>query len=170
VKFQATIAGRTLRIEVDHDRMVWVDGRPVYAVLQKWDGLPVYGLALDDAGYMVFIHKEQAGYRVEIRDRSFDVVVTPDRPTLASPQQQRGEAGCTAQAAVCAPLAGCLVALPAAVGERVEAEQVVAVVESMKMQMELRTPAAGVVQAVNGPPGRDVERDEELVVVCRSLT
>jgi biotin carboxyl carrier protein len=167
VKFQATVAGRTLEIEVDHDHLVWVDGRPVYAALQQWDGMPVYGLALDDAGYVVFIHREQAGYRVEIRGKSFDVVVTPDRPPQASSQRQRtGEAGCAAQAAVCAPLAGCLVALPAAVGERMEAEQVVAVVESMKMQMQLRTPLAGVVSAVNGPAGRDVERGEELVVVC----
>lgn len=164
MKFKVTVSGRSFDIEVDHDHLVWVDGRPLYAALQQLDGLPIYGLALDDAGYMVFIQEGQAGYEVEIRGHQYDVKVLPGRPPLAAPRAS-SEGDGHQQAAVCAPLAGCLIALPVKPGERVEAEQVVAVVESMKMQMELRAPAAGVVAMVSGPAGREVSRGEELVIL-----
>ena len=43
--------------------------------------------------------------------------------------------------------------------------QIVAVVESMKMQMELQAPHAGLVEQVHGQPGQDVGQGEALVVV-----
>ena len=64
---------------------------------------------------------------------------------------------------ITAPLAGNLVALEVAVGDRVEEQQVAAVVESMKMKMELRAPWRGVVEEVRGPPGKAVRQGEELV-------
>jgi urea carboxylase len=48
-------------------------------------------------------------------------------------------------------------------GDRVEAKQVVAVVESMKMQIEMRAPEAGLVEMVNGSSDRDVDQGEELL-------
>ena len=45
------------------------------------------------------------------------------------------------------------------------AGQTVAIVESMKMQMDLKAPRAGIVETVYGVPGRTVARGEELVVL-----
>jgi biotin carboxyl carrier protein len=56
-----------------------------------------------------------------------------------------------------------LLSLAVAEGERVVAGQVVAVVESMKMQMALRAPVAGAVRAVHGPADRDECQGEKLV-------
>jgi biotin carboxyl carrier protein len=67
--------------------------------------------------------------------------------------------------AISAPLAGNLVSLLVSAGEQVEAGQTVAIVESMKMQMDLKAPRAGIVETVYGVPGRTVARGEELVVL-----
>jgi acetyl-CoA carboxylase biotin carboxyl carrier protein len=69
------------------------------------------------------------------------------------------------QTTIQAPLAGHLARLLVAKGDQVSSGQAVAIVESMKMQMPVRTPLAGEVTRVNGPAGRDVDRGEDLVTV-----
>jgi biotin carboxyl carrier protein len=62
-----------------------------------------------------------------------------------------------------APMPGTLVKLLVAAGDAVERDQVVAVVEAMKMEHPLRAPRSGVVASTFGAPGGIV--DAEAVVV-----
>jgi biotin carboxyl carrier protein len=164
MKYHVTIAGRCFEIEVDHERLVWVDGRPLYVDLEQVGGLPVYSLALDEDGYVVFVEKGQENYVVEVQGQLFPVDVQRKRPQLGTDKVRCSDGDQKCQA-VSAPLAGRLVALLPKVGDRIESGQVVAVIESMKMQMELKAPEAGLVEAVHGPPRRDVRRGEELVIL-----
>jgi biotin carboxyl carrier protein len=162
MKYRVTTAGRSFEIEVDPNHLVRVNGRPVYVDLEQVGGLPVYTLALDDAAHVLFVEEGQDEYRVEVRGRTYPVTVQLERQVLQPPQTEcaDGREGCRA---VTAPLAGNLVALEVEAGERVEEQQVVAVVESMKMKIELRAPWRGVVEEVRGPPGKAVRQGEELV-------
>jgi biotin carboxyl carrier protein len=164
MKYQVTVAGRSFEIEVDHDRLVRVDGRPLYVDLEQVGGLPVYSLAVDDHGYVIFVEKGQDDYQVEVQGQVYPVEVAPKRPRLKPRPAACAEDGSDCLA-IEAPLAGFLVALPVAAGQRVEAGQVVAVLESMKMQMELKSPQAGIVEAVHGPAQRDVGQGEALVIL-----
>jgi biotin carboxyl carrier protein len=164
MKFQVTVAGRSFDIEVDHDQLVRVDGRPLYVDLEQVGGLPVYSLALDDDGYVVFVEEGQTEYHVEVKGQVFPVDVRPQRPQLT-----RRKAACSDGREAClvirAPLAGTLVSLPVAIGDAVEAGQVIAVVESMKMQMELKAPQPGLIEAIEASPGQDVGQGETLVTI-----
>lgn len=164
MKYQVSVGGRSFEIEVDHDRLVRVNGRPLYVDLEQVGGLPVYSLALDEVGYVVFVEEAQEEYRVEVKGQVYPVEVQSQRPRLAPRQVE-----CTTDGGQClaisAPLAGNLVSLLVTAGDPVDAGQVVAVVESMKMKMELKAPQAGVVEAIHGPPGRGVDQAEELVIL-----
>ena len=46
MRYRATVAGRSFDLEVDHDRLVWVDGRPLYVDMEQVGGLPVYSLGI----------------------------------------------------------------------------------------------------------------------------
>lgn len=163
MKYNVTVADRLFEIEIDHDRLVRVNGEPLYVTLEQVGGLPVYSLTLDDEGYVLFVEEGQDRYHVEVQGQVFPVEVELQRPRLRSRAVEcLGGAECLA---INAPLAGRLLALPVAAGDRLEAGQVVAVVESMKMKMELKTPRVGVVDTVHGPPGRDVGQGEELVLL-----
>jgi biotin carboxyl carrier protein len=164
VKYQVLVEGQTLEIEVDRDWLVRVNGDPLYVDLEQVGGLPVYSLALEDEGYVVFVEESQGEYWVEVGGQVYPVQVHRQRPRLA-PRQEECASKDGGYVAVNAPLAGNLVSLPVAAGDRVEAGQVVAIVESMKMRMELKTPQAGVVEALYGPAGRSVDQGEELVVL-----
>jgi biotin carboxyl carrier protein len=162
MRYTAKVAGRSFELEVDHDRLVWVDGYPLYVDMEQVGGLPVYSLALDDKGYVLFVEKGQGEYLVEVQGEIYPVDVQLQRPQLNRQRNgcPKGQEGCLT---IRAPLPGRLLSLCASAGERVEAGQVVAVVESMKMQIEMKAPHAGVVQAVCGPANRDVDQGEGLV-------
>jgi biotin carboxyl carrier protein len=164
VKYCVTVDGYSFEIEVEHDRLVRVNGHPLYIELEKLGGVPVYSLALEDTGYVVFVEEQQDEYRVEVQGRMYPVRVQNQRPLLSPPEIRcaDGDAGRTV---ISTPLAGHLVAVPVAAGDRVEAGQVVAVVESMKMQMELRSARAGTVDRVHRSPGQDVGQGEKLVTI-----
>jgi biotin carboxyl carrier protein len=164
MKYKVTVGGRSYSVEIDHDRLVWIDGRPLYVELEQVGGLPVYNLTLDDAGYVLFIEEGQAEYRVEVRGQIYPVEIQPQRPDLALHRVTYpcGEKQCLS---IRAPLAGHLASLSVTVGDRVQAGQVIAVLESMKMQIELRAPGAGKVEAVYGPAERDVRQGDELVIL-----
>jgi biotin carboxyl carrier protein len=165
VKYRVVAGGRTFEIEIDHERLAWVDGQPLYLDLEQVGGLPVYSLSLDEAGYMLFVEEGQEEYRVEVQGRLYPVQVEEVRPRLAP--LGGDQAGCgTEPFTVRAPLAGHLVALPVSQGQDVAAGEVVAVVESMKMQMELKAPRGGLVAEVHGQPDRDVAQEEALVTIC----
>lgn len=64
---------------------------------------------------------------------------------------------------IVATMPGKVLRVMVAVGDRVEAEQAVVALESMKMEHVLRTPGAGVVKAVRVGPGDRVDRGTLLV-------
>lgn len=164
MKYSVSAAGQIFEIEVDPNHLVRVNGRPVYVDLEQVGGLPVYTLALDDAAHVLFVEEGQGEYRVEVRGRTYPVTVQLERQALQPPRTEcaDGREGCYV---VTAPLAGNLIALEVEAGERVDEQQVVAVVESMKMKMELRSPWRAVVEEVRGPPGKAVGQGEELVTL-----
>ena len=67
--------------------------------------------------------------------------------------------------AVTSPMPGRVVRVLVSVGDRVAARQAVVVVEAMKMENELRSPAAGTVKEIAAVPGAAVETGTVLVVV-----
>jgi biotin carboxyl carrier protein len=164
MKYTVTVAGRSFDIEVDHEQLVRVDGCPLYVYMEQVGGLPVYSLTLDDRGFVVFVEPGQRGYRVEVQGRVYPVTVENQRPRLAStkPKSMGGDELCLI---VRAPLAGHLISLPVQVGEQVQAGEVLSVVESMKMKIELKAPGPGVVDTVNGPELREVSQGEMLVTL-----
>lgn len=165
MKYQVTVGGRSFEIEVDHDRLVRVNGHSLYVELEQFSGLPLYTLALDDEGFIVFVEEGLDEYRVEVEGEVYPVEVHRQRPQLAARQVEcEDDTDCLV---IRAPLAGNLLSLQVAEGQEVEARQPLAIVESMKMQMELKALEAGIVQEVHGPPGRMVRQGEELITLRR---
>ena len=64
-----------------------------------------------------------------------------------------------------APLSGIVISVHVAPGDTVETGQLLAVLESMKMQMELRSACAGVVDLVNVQSKTQIARGELLIKI-----
>jgi pyruvate carboxylase subunit B len=71
------------------------------------------------------------------------------------------------QVALTSPMPGMIAAIKVNVGDRIEAGSVVVIVESMKMQNDIRSPCRGVVREIKVRKGDFVRADAVLVVVER---
>ena len=109
MRYQVTVQGRSFEIEVDHGRLVRVDGHSLNVELEQVAGLPLYTLGLDGEGHVVFVEEGQDEYRVQVQGAVYAVEVQRKRPQLAPRQTECDGAGeCLA---IRAPLAGNLVSL-----------------------------------------------------------
>jgi acetyl/propionyl-CoA carboxylase alpha subunit len=104
---------------------------------------------------------------VFLRHRAFEGRV-PVMLAVESAAAARG-AGAEAGDAVRAGMPGTLVSLHVAEGDAVIAGQVVAVLESMKLFMELKSPATGTVARLGAKPGATVAAGDLLVAIEPSV-
>ena len=112
-------------------------------------------------------------YTVEVDGRRFEVgVAVPIDPALADEQARqqarraRRSAGADAGGVVQSPMQGTVLRVEVANGDAVEAGQVLAIVEAMKMENEIRAPRAGVVQELAVTTGSSVRGGERLLVLA----
>jgi len=163
VRYQVTVEGRTFDIEVTPDGQVWVDNQPINVDLESIDGLPLYSLLVDHRSYEAHVETEENGdQRVVVAGRSYRASMQGEAPKSAQVTQRQQDEG---PSEISAPLPGWLVELRVAEGESVGEGDVVAVLESMKMHLELRTARAGVVRSLTTSAGREVSQGEIIAVI-----
>jgi acetyl-CoA/propionyl-CoA carboxylase, biotin carboxylase, biotin carboxyl carrier protein len=143
-EWEARLTGvdrRALRVEVD--------GRTLAVTSSLRDG----------------VHRGSVGDRVWAGIRTadgFELVIDGYRSTLRSATVAAGAAEAAGNA-VTSTMPGTVVGVSCAVGDRVEAGDVLVVVEAMKMENRLTAPIAGVVEAVNVRLNDLVAADQILV-------
>ncbi|TET55297.1 MAG: acetyl-CoA carboxylase biotin carboxyl carrier protein subunit [Anaerolineales bacterium] len=163
MKYVITVEGETFEIELDRGGRVWINGEPYDVDLQSVDGLPEYSLLLDHKSFEAHVQESDDGDSVMVvAGRPYRTQVKRSRRKA---RKKKGEASQTATGQVKAPLPGLIVSLPVAEGQRVAQGDVVAVLESMKMNLELRAPRDGLVQSVHGEPGGEVKKGDLLVAI-----
>ena len=66
---------------------------------------------------------------------------------------------------VTAPMAGNVLTVAVNVGDKVEEDETVVVMEAMKMEVPIVAPASGVIKEIRVTPGQMVESDAVLAVI-----
>jgi biotin carboxyl carrier protein len=163
VRYQIVVEGRTFEVEVDPSGQVWVNNQLISVDLEGIDGLPLYSLLVDNRSYEAHVGTEEDGEcRVVVSGRSYRASLEREQRYSPSTARRRRVGGPTE---VFAPLPGWLVEMRVSEGELIGEGDVVAVLESMKMRLELRTPRAGMVRALSVSAGREVAQGEVLAII-----
>ncbi len=66
---------------------------------------------------------------------------------------------------VTVPMVGKIVSVTVKVGDKVEENDQVAVLEAMKMEMPVVAPVGGTVKEIHVNPGQEVEAEQTLVII-----
>jgi acetyl/propionyl-CoA carboxylase alpha subunit len=168
MKYEVEIGGQRRTVEIFRSAdqpshvTVNIDGRNVEADAVKIAPF-VYSILLDGRSFEVRGDLEPGGlllhvggfeYRMEIADsrswrRERNAGINP-----SGPQQ------------IAASMAGKVVRVLVAQGDRVELGQGLLVVEAMKMQNEIRAPKAGTVERLSAKQGQSVSPGEILAVIA----
>ncbi len=167
MKYSAEVAGQLFVIhEEEHDGEVRLriegDARPIRWWRRDTDGL--YFIALGDRVIGIHISPGDHNHLVaRASGTAFPVRVDDEREirlrelgSLAGVEEDAGED-------VVAPMPGKVVDLLVNVGDAIEPGQVVAILEAMKMENEIRAATAGKVTHVHVKPGENIDIGALLV-------
>ncbi len=167
MKYATTINDKTYIIEINDDRRVIVDGVEYAVDFESVSGQPVYTLLIDGRSYEAYIYEteDRQAWQVLLRGDLHTIRVEDERE-----QRLRAAAGAIAPAAsgefhLKAPMPGLIVAVPVAEGQPVKKGDNLVILESMKMQNELKCPREGTVTRVKVRAGDSVEQNQILVTV-----
>jgi biotin carboxyl carrier protein len=162
VIFDATVDGRTLRVEVrgkDGRYTVLLDGRAL-EVDARSTGPHFLSLLVAGRSYEAGIEKRAGGYTVVFPDDVVAVDLAGAARGAGAPVRKA-----SGPARVTAPMPGKVVRVLVAPEEMVQAGQGLVVVEAMKMENELKAPRAGRVRQVPVREGQPVDAGALLAVV-----
>ena len=162
MKYLATIGERTFEIEVRSDREIILDGKPYAVDFLSMAG--VYSLIHDFQSYEAYVHPTDEGLQVLMRGQLFEVGVEDERHRRL--RQSSGiQVATKGEVQLKAPMPGLIAAVPVSEGQAVTKGTNLIILESMKMQNELKASRDGIVQRIRVHPGDRVEQNQVLVTL-----
>lgn len=164
MKYTATINNRTFTIDILPDGKLLVDGKLRDVNFLSLDNKALYSLLVDNTSYEGLVEKIDGQYQVLLWGALYSVRVMDER------EQRLAKSSASfvpddVEIVIRAPMPGLIVAVPVVQGQEVEAGQTLVVLESMKMENELKAPRAGRVHMVYVKAGDSVEQTKKLVSV-----
>ena len=163
MKYVVEIAGERIVVELDAG-VVRVEGETMRANVADVEGTPVRLVTIGDGMHRVVAHRTGARgqYSLSIDGRRFQVEALDER-ARAIRDLSAASAGASGPAPLVAPMPGLIVRVAVEEGDEVRAGEPLVVMEAMKMENELRSPAAGKVRSVLARVGAAVEKGALLV-------
>lgn len=162
MRYIATINDRKYLIEILDEQRVFIDGVELKVDFESISGQPVFSLLVDGRSHEAYVYPDEDNWQVLMRGRLYPVQVEDEREArlhamLGSAVVETGEFHLRA------PMPGLVVSVPVSEGQAVEKGQVLVILESMKMQNELKSPRAGTVHRLRIKPGESVEQKQTLL-------
>jgi len=164
MKYIATVEDKQFLVEILDEKHVSVDGKVYEVDFESVGGQPVYSLIVDGRSHEAYVAADDHDWQVLLRGRLYPVSVEDEREKRLRSAAGGGvaEAG---EFHLRAPMPGLVVAIPAEEGQAVKKGQVLIILESMKMQNELKSPRDGTVGRIRVKAGESVEQKQTLLSV-----
>lgn len=164
MKYEVTVGENVYIIEVNREGEITFDGE-VHAI----DFAPIgesglYSLLVNNASFEALVEQRDDRWQVLMQGYLYEVEVLDERSQLLR-ARSTSLVPDSGELLIKAPMPGLVVDVSVEVGQEVEAGQKVVILESMKMENELKSPRAGQVERVQVKAGDSVEQDQVLVVV-----
>jgi biotin carboxyl carrier protein len=162
MKYITTIDNHEFMIEIVDERHIRIGERLLQVDFESVSGQPVYSLILDGKSYESFVYQGEEDWQVLLRGRLYPVTVEDEREKRLHAAGSGGVAE-GGEFLLRAPMPGLVVSIQVNEGQEVEKGHVLAILESMKMQNELKAPRAGKVERIRVKAGESVEQKQTLL-------
>src|SRR3972149_3425037 len=164
MKYITTIDNKEFEIEVVDERHIRIGERLLEVDFESVSGQPVFSLILDGKSFESFVYQGEEDWEVLIRGRQYQVKIEDEREKRLKAAAGGGVAE-GGEFHLKAPMPGLVVAVLIEEGQEVKKGQVMLILESMKMQNELKSPRDGVMGRVRVKAGESVEQRHNLLRV-----
>jgi biotin carboxyl carrier protein len=162
-KYITTINNKKFEIDIDKEGAVTINGEK-----RQIDFLPLspslYNLLAENKSHDLVVDERDGEYQVLLGGRLYTGEVLDERAQLLA-ATQTGAGASSGEISIKSPMPGLVVAIPVVEGQEVKGGQTVIILESMKMQNELKAPRDGIVSRVNAAAGQSVEQGKLLITI-----
>jgi biotin carboxyl carrier protein len=179
--YEILIDGKPQKIEITRNNersfTVKVNDKSISVELQtdKADLQERFPIRIADKTYQVHVPKtdlaktfqievEEAAFKAEVKTSPQKTALTVSEPALITPTRRIAK-NQFAEGSVTAPMTGKIVSVKAKKGDQVKANQVLCIIEAMKMENEINASKAGVIKEVNVSEGSPVNEGDVLFVI-----
>jgi len=160
----AKVKDQEFIIEIGQDNKILVNGESFDIDFQRMPRSGVTSLLINQHSLEAVVEEQDGIWQVLIRGEQYPVEVADERMRRLS--NARGSfTAPDGEVVVKSPMPGTIIAVPVSEGDVVQEGDKVVILESMKMENELRAPRDGVVTHVKVEPGVGVEKGQPLVVI-----
>lgn len=152
-------------VDIDGEQRLTVNGAPHAIDFQNLSKDGYMSLLLDNRSVEGLVEeKDYHSYEILIRGELYGVTVQDERAFRLA--KARGDSAHeSGEVALQSPMPGIVTRVPVKVGDHVARQGTLVILESMKMENELRAPRDGIVIRINVTPGQAVEKGYVLVVI-----
>jgi biotin carboxyl carrier protein len=164
MKYITTIDDKKFEIEVVDEHHIRIGDRLLEVDFESVSGQPVFSLILDGKSYEAYVYPGEEGWEVLMHGQQYQVRAEDEREKRLKTSADGGsmEGG---EFHLKAPMPGLVVAILIEEGQEVKKGQVMLILESMKMQNELKSPRDGIMGRVRVKAGESVEQRQTLLSV-----
>lgn len=164
MRYVSTVNDMEFIVEIMDENHISVDGKTLEVDFISIAGQPVYSLLIGGKSFEAYVYPGEDDLQVLLGGNSFSIKVEDERE-----KRLRAAAGSKVSENVefhlRSPMPGMVVAMPVSEGEKVSKGQVLVILESMKMQNELKSPRDGILSRVKVKVGDSVEQRQTLLSV-----
>lgn len=164
MKYITKVNGIDFEIDIRPDGKLLVNGEERHIDFLPFSDPSLFSLIMDNLSHEVLVDERDGQFEVLIRGRLFTAEVLDERTQLLGKHDSALDVD-TGEISIRAPMPGLVVAIPVSEGQEIKKGQTVVILESMKMQNELKAPRDGVVQRISATAGTSVEQNKVLVTL-----
>jgi biotin carboxyl carrier protein len=164
MKYIATINEKEYTVEIVDEHHVKVDGVTFDVDFESVSGQPVYSMLINGDSHEAYIYPDDDEWDVLLQGILYPVIVEDEREKRLKSSFASGPTT-SGEFYLKAPMPGLVVSIPVENGQEIAQGDVLVILESMKMQNELKSPRDGVVSRVRVKEGDSVERKQTLLSV-----
>jgi biotin carboxyl carrier protein len=151
-------------IKIDRDGEILVNGHRFEIDFQSSPEGNVFSMLLNNRSLEGMVEQRDDKWEVLIRGELYEVQVQDERSYRLA--KARGSVtAVTGDVTIRSPMPGIIIAVPVAEGELVKKGDQVIILESMKMENELRAPRDGLISRVFVQPGASVDKEQTLILI-----
>lgn len=164
MKYISIVGDNEYVIEIDQEGQVQVNDQPLSVDFQQLTEGGIISLLIDNRSLEAIVEERNDHWEVLIRGELYSVAVQDERAYRLG--KARGLSNdITGEALMKSPMPGLIIAVSVTEGQAVAKGDQVIILESMKMENELRSPRDGVVKHIYVESGATVEKNQILVSI-----
>lgn len=161
-KYFVQINDKEYLVEIEGDR-IWFDGQEVFAGIHFLNDDGLFMIERDEGKREFHIKlSDEDVYQITTRGLQTDVIVQPIKNKRKKRPEKKNPG------VISAPISGAVMNVLVKEGAPVHANQVLVVLESMKMLMEFRASFAGFVEKVLVSKGQMVEKGSDMILLKKT--